>query len=129
MPNLLVSGPAGAGKSAVARERLQAMQGPAVVVDFQSLYLALRQEQRGPDGQFPVRDEIYVPLVAAVRGFVISQARQREFSMITTNSDSDQNQRDGLLRAMGGGVEQIVDPGRAVVIARLSGADGILPDE
>lgn len=41
MPGLLISGPAGAGKSRAARDMQQRAAQPAVVVDFQAVYAAL----------------------------------------------------------------------------------------
>ena len=54
MANTLISGPAGAGKSARARELREGTTGPAVIADFQSIYAALSGDVRGPDGTFPV---------------------------------------------------------------------------
>ena len=56
MPNLLVSGPAGAGKSAVARLRRREMEQPAVIADFQATYASLSGDVRDADGNFPERD-------------------------------------------------------------------------
>ena len=41
MPNLLISGPAGAGKTAEARRVLEAATGPMVAADFQTLLSCL----------------------------------------------------------------------------------------
>ena len=38
MPNTLISGPAGAGKSQLARELLAQVQGQGAIIDFQSIY-------------------------------------------------------------------------------------------
>ena len=50
MPNTLISGPAGAGKSQLARELLAQVQGQGAIVDFQSIYAALLLLRRGDDG-------------------------------------------------------------------------------
>ena len=127
MPNLLISGPAGAGKSQVARARLAERNGLAIVADFQSLYAALRQELRGPDGKFPIRDNRYVPLVERIRLNLIEEARNSDIGVITTNSDRNAVRREFLLDRLGPeSQEEIVDPGRAVVTRRLAAADGSL---
>ena len=127
MANLLISGPAGAGKSQVARERLEAMDGPAVVADFQSLVVALLQQERGPDGTYPLRPEWVLPVAEHVRRTVIDAARAREISVIATNSDGSPERRRFLLERLGpGALETIVDPGEQVVKARLSGRTGQL---
>lgn len=121
MANTLLSGPAGAGKSAAARELLEQSSGPAVVADFQSLVVALLQQERGPDGTYPPRPEWVLPMAEHLRREVIDAARARDIEVIATNSDGDEGRRRRLLDRLGpGSRERIIDPGKAVVTARLS---------
>ena len=131
MPNILLSGPAGANKSALARQLLRDDPGLRAVADFQAIYRALTLVERGPDGRFPLRDESLLPLVEYVRQAAITGATQREFGLIVTNSDGDPRRRASLLERLGAGaVERIVDPGEEVVKARLSDPfDGALSRE
>ena len=127
MPNLLISGPAGAGKSQVARERLAEMSPPTVVADFQSLVVALLQQERGPDGLYPERPEWVLPMAEHLRREVIDAARSRDIGVIATNSDGSPERRRFLLERLGpGAIEEVVDPGEDVVKARLSGRTGAL---
>ena len=127
MPNLLISGPAGAGKSQVAKERLEEMPAPTVVADFQSIVVSLLQQERGPDGKFPERPEWILPLAEHIRREVIDAARARQISVIATNSDGSPERRRFLLERLGpGSIEQVVDPGEQVCRARLSGRTGQL---
>ena len=130
MPNLLVSGPAGAGKSAVARLRRRAMEQPAVLSDFQSVYASLTGDVRDESGNFPVRDEELLPLIERERQRIIRDAVEAEIGVVATNSDGAQSRRTYLLGLLGpGAVEEIVDPGLDVVTARLSDpATGSLSD-
>ena len=124
MPNTLLSGPAGAGKSQEARRLRDAAVGPVVIADFQSIYAALLGLERGPDGRYPERqgaDAYAMPLTEYTRRVVIQQARERDIEVIATNSDGDKKRRAALLAALGpGAAERVIDPGRAVVEARLS---------
>ena len=123
MPNLLISGPAGGGKSAVAREELAAQAGPAVVADFQSVVVALLQLERLADGRFPVRPPWILPLTEYVRRSIITGAVNRDIAVVVTNSDGASERRRFLLGQLGAGAtERIVDPGRAAVEARLADA-------
>ena len=123
MAGILISGPAGAGKSAIAREVLAARTGPAVVADFQSLVVAMLQLQRGVDGRYPVRPTWILPLAEYVRRAVITGAVNRDIPVIATNSDGSSERRKYLLGQLGpGATERIVDPGRDVVAARLADA-------
>ena len=121
MPNVLLSGPAGAGKSQVAREERLRSAEPAVIADFQSLYAALSGDVRGPDGRYPLRDERLLPITEGLRLTVIAFAVQRGLRVIATNSDGDADRRADLLRRLGpDSRERIADPGRDVVTARLA---------
>lgn len=123
MPGLLISGPAGAGKSAIAREELAARTGPAVAADFQSLVVAMLLLERGGDGRFPVRPDWILPLAEYVRRSVITGAVNRQIDVVATNSDGSSERRKFLLGQLGpGATERIVDPGRDVVAARLADA-------
>ena len=130
MPNILVSGPAGAGKSAVARLRRREMQQPAVIADFQSTYVSLSGDVRDESGNYPERDEELLPLIERERQRVIVDAVQAEIGVVATNSDGSQVRREYLLGLLGvGATEEVIDPGRDVVTARLSDpATGSLSD-
>ena len=122
MPNTLISGPAGAGKSQVARAIL-ATGGTAIMADFQSLYAALTGVDRLPDGTYPRRNEALLPIVEYVRRAAIGAAVEREIEVVATNSDGDMDRRNFLLAQLGpGATERVVDPGLQVVRARLTDA-------
>ena len=121
MPSILLSGPAGAAKSAMARRLFDERRALVVIADFQALYAALTGDTRGPDGRFPMRDERLLPLVEYTRRAVVTGAATREIDVIATNSDGDPARRAFLLERLGpGAVERIVDPGRDIVTARLA---------
>ena len=123
MPNILLSGPAGSGKSAVAREMVEEDSSELVLVaDIQSIVAALTLVRRDPEtGKYPVRDERVLPTAEYIRRAIISAAVARQIRVITTNSDGSQDRRDQLLSLLGAGaVERVIDPGEAVVAARLS---------
>lgn len=129
MRNVLLSGPAGGGKSQEARRLLSAWAGPAILADFTRAWAALAGVERGPDGRFPERDPEsgILPTVESIRQAMIRIAREREVGVIATNSDGDPDRRAYLLGLLGpGAVERVIDPGRAVVEARLSDASGAL---
>ena len=79
MPNTLISGPAGAGKTAEARRLLEASTEPMVVADFQSILAALTLLERQPDGRYPPRRDSQspwlLPLTEYVRQAVIGRPR------------------------------------------------------
>ena len=120
MPNVLLSGPAGSNKSALARQLIQ--ENPLMVAaDFQALYVALTLAVRDADGRYPPRNDDLLPLTEYLRRAVIGAARQRNVDLVVTNSDGSPERRSFLLAEMGAGaVERIVDPGEAVVAARLA---------
>ena len=121
MPDLLLSGPAGGGKSQLAAAlRAQATE-PTVIIDFTAIYVALTGDVRQPDGTFPLRDPLLLPTVEYVRRAALTAARTRELQVIATNSDGDAARRAFLLEQLApGATERVVDPGRQVVEDRLS---------
>ena len=120
MASILISGPAGASKSALARKLLAELP-LAIAADFQSIYAALALVERDPDGRFPPRDPRLLPIVEYVRRAILTGAVAREIDVIATNSDGDPARRKFLLGSLGAGAtERIVDPGIEVVSARLA---------
>ena len=121
---LLISGPAGAGKTAAARAALQEHAGPAVVADFQQLYSAILLLERQEDGRYPERnpaDAHALSMAEFLRRRIITAAVERDVYAITTNSDSDPDRREALLEILGPeSTEQVIDPGIDVVEERLS---------
>ena len=131
MASILLSGPAGGGKSQLARELLAENPNLAVAADFQSIYAAIALVERGPDGKFPLRDDRLLPIVEYVRQAIITGAVARGIEVIATNSDGAPERRAFLLSRLGdGATERIVDPGEVIVRARLSNsATGELSDD
>ncbi len=120
MPNTLLSGPAGSGKSQLAKRLLLGFGGLVILVDFQSIYAALTGDERGPDGKYPLRNEALLPIAEYVRRAAITGAVARDIGVIATNSDGNLARRQLLLKQMGPlAVERVVDPGRNVVVSRL----------
>ena len=122
MASILLSGPAGGGKSQAAVELVQSGLGPTVAADFQSIVVALLQLTRDPvTGLYPVRPEWVLPLAEYTRQAVITGAVSRQMSVVATNSDGSPERRKYLLSKLGpGATETIIDPGEEVVRARLS---------
>ena len=121
MSNILISGPAAAGKSQAAKRELDASPAPAVLADFQSLYIAISGDVRGPDGLYPERNADLLPVTEFLRRATITAARQRGLSIVATNSDGSPDRRSFLLELLGeGATETIIDPGESVVRSRLS---------
>ena len=129
MAGLLLSGPAGDGKSQAAREEMGLSIIPAVVIDFQAIYAALLLQERNEDGRYPerqARDSYLLPMAEYIRRSLITGAANRELFPIVTNSDGDRERRGFLLGLLGSGAtEQVIDPGLEVVTQRLS-VDGQL---
>ena len=131
MASILISGPAGASKSALSRRLLAEHPTLAVAADFQSIYAALALVERDPSGRFPLRDDRLLPIVEYVRRSILTGAVAREIDVIATNSDGDPARRAFLVSQLGAGAtERIVDPGIEVVSARLADHEtGELADE
>ena len=119
----LIEGPAGGGKSRVARDLLRAGTVD-VVADVTSLWAALSGAVRGPDGLFPVtslddpalRAALFTQNVAA--RFALDQGA----SVAVTTSRPGQVERwQAVADEVDAGFSvRTVDPGRAVVTARLT---------
>ena len=121
MASILLSGPAGAAKSALAWRLLAEHPQLAAVADSQSIYAAITLVQRDRNGRYPLRDDRLLPLVEYTRRAIIGGAIARDIDIVATNSDGDPERRAFLLATLGtGAVEQVVDPGRSIVAARLS---------
>ena len=125
MPNLLISGPAGGGKTAEARRVLEASTEPMVAADFQTILAALTLLERQADGRYPPRRESQaswlLPLTEYLRMSVIGAAQARGVDVVTTNSDGSPERRALLLSRLGpGATELVVDPGIEIVTERLS---------
>ena len=128
--SILLSGPAGAGKTALARELLSQFQGPGVVADFQSILAALLLLVRDSNGRYPPRLETQgyaLPIAEYVRRAIMTVAAESEIEVIVTNSDGDPTRRNFLLAQLGpGAIERVIDPGIDVVKTRLADANGLL---
>ena len=120
--NVLLTGPAGGGKSQAARELLRTGKAD-VAADFQSILASLLLLERGQDGRYPARDraaERLIPLAQAIRSTIIAEARSRELTVVATNSNGSPAQRQRLIAELGGASERIIDPGREAVRQRLA---------
>ena len=134
MASVLISGPAGAGKSQEAKRRRDAAEGPAVIADFQSIVAALLGQTRGPDGTYPERPDWILPIAEYTRRAVITAARGRGIGVVATNSDGDAARRRFLLEIIGPDPgaptaptgEIILDPGEEAIARRLAGKSGRL---
>ncbi len=133
MPNLLLSGPAGANKSAAARELLAAASAPTIMIEFQDLYAGLLGIRRDPEtGRYPPRrpqDAYALPLTEYLRQAAITGAITQELDVVLTNSDGDADRRAFLLGRLGSTAsERVIDPGIQIVTERLSVQGTLDPD-
>ena len=132
MAGVLLSGPAGAGKSQRAKAMIDNAATPMVAADFQSLYAALLLLERQPNGRYPERLESQAYALAMaeyLRRVIISAAAEREIDVVTTSSDGAGTRRRALLDALGGNaVETVIDPGISVVRSRLA-VNGVVSNQ
>ena len=129
MADLLISGPAGAGKTQQARGVIDDGGAPVVAADFQSLLAALLLLERGPDGRYPERQRMQayaLPMAEYLRQTIITLGARNGVDVIVTNSDGQGARRKTLLDALRpGAVELVNDPGMGVVRGRLA-VDGVV---
>ena len=89
--------------------------------------------ERMADGRYPQREpqhQFAYPLVEYLRRAALTAAADREIQVVMTNSDSSPERRATLLGLLKPGAREVViDPGRAVVVERLSDADGHLSEQ
>ena len=132
MAGLLISGPAGGGKSQAAAEVVETTPD-AVMVDYQAVYAGLLGIQRLPTGRYPerrVEDAYALPLAEYTRRAIITGAVARDLFVVVTNSDGNPARRSTLVGLLGAGAsERVIDPGRVVVEARLTTLDGNLSEQ
>ena len=135
MADILLSGPAGAGKTQAARRLLDAAAGqPMLAADFQALLAAQLLLERQPDGRYPNRNPAQaawlLPMAEAIRQTVITIATAREIDVVATNSDGSPERRAFLLSRLGpGATETILDPGFDIITQRLSRPDGSISEQ
>ena len=132
LPSILISGPAGAGKSQEARRLLAASSEPTILVEFQEIYATILGIERLPSGRYPEREEkdsFGIPLTTEIRLGILAAAKAQQVAVIMTNSDGSPERRALLLSRLGpGATEIVVDPGIDVVTQRLS-VNGTLSDQ
>ena len=133
MPNLLISGPAGANKSGAARRLVAEATEPTILVEFQEIYATILGIERDPEtGRYPPRrpqDAYALPMAEYLRQAAISGAIAQELDIVLSNSDGDQQRRQFLLGRLGvGATERVIDPGISVVTERLSVNGTLDPD-
>ncbi len=126
--SVLISGPAGAGKTQFAQELQQRHGG--MVSDFQSEYAKRLGIERDPvTGRYPPRrpeDRYIISIVQEDRRTAVAQARARGQNVYYTNSLGENGRRRALLQSLGErAIEEVIDPGELAVAARLS-VEGVL---
>ena len=130
MPGILLSGPAGGGKTQEGRRLLATLGIAAVLIDFQTILAGLLGIQRNPvTGRYPERrpeDDYALALAEYIRRASITGALLQEVFPVVTNSDGGAQRRGFLLGLLGQDAEErVIDPGFDVVAERLA-VDGEL---
>lgn len=128
---ILIEGPAGAGKSQLTTLMLEAGE-IAVLADTTELWAALSGAVRGPDGRYPVRldDDLALAVARYLKAVAVRVGLQEGADVAVTTSERGQAERWRRMAEEAGApfAVRTVDPGRDVVEARLSDADGVLSE-
>ena len=90
MPGLLLTGPAGGGKTQLARELLSQFDRPGVVADFQihtgsALLLLVRNDDTGRYPERLASQDYALSIAEYVRRAIITAAEEREIEVIVTS--------------------------------------------
>ena len=129
MTLILVQGPAGGGKSQLAKALLASGEGQ-ILADITALWAALSATERLPDGRYPVRLDTDPALALAqyLQAAAVRQGLEDGNDVIVTTSRADQVARwqEVADDADTGLTVRTVDPGRSVVADRLADAAGRL---
>lgn len=119
----LIEGPAGGGKSDLAREMRTAGEID-LIADVTALWVALTGVRRGPDGRYPVRLDDDPALGAAryLQTTAVHHGLRENLNVAVTASVRDQAGKWGAVAAENGAGfrVQTVDPGIDVVTDRLA---------
>ena len=124
----LVEGPAGGGKSQHVREMLAAGV-VSLVADVTRLWAALGGHERDPEtGRYPIREDGDPALALAlyIQTAAVRQAlAEGQDVVVTASTRSAESKWRAVVESLDDATMSIttVDPGRAVVIARLATAD------
>ena len=125
--SVIISGPAGAGKTERAREIIAELRAEGlepIAADFQSLYAALLLVNRGDDGRFPERadDAAYIlGMVEYIRSTIARRALADDMPVVATISERSDGTRYKALAALLGGAarEETIDPGVDEIVGRF----------
>ena len=125
--SVIISGPAGAGKTERAREiiaELRAAGLEPIAADFQSIYAALLLVSRGDDGRYPERDDnaaYILGMVEYIRSTIARRALADDMPIVATISErSDGAKYKALAALLGGQVrEETIDPGVDEIVGRF----------
>jgi len=104
MAGLLVSGPAGGGKSQEVAAFMDSADAPVVLVDFQRIYAAISGDERDPKtGRYPSRTAALLPIAEYLRRVAITDAVRQELPLVVTNASGDPVRRASLIAQMATG--------------------------
>lgn len=119
---VLIEGPAGGGKSDLARELLESGEVD-LLADVTELWAATGGYTRGPDGKYPVRTEPDPALSMGrfLQYVAVGFALREGYKILATTSQRDQTEKwQAVANRYNAPLSvRTVDPGREVVEARL----------
>ena len=120
---VLIEGPGGGGKSAVA-ERMVAAGEAAILADMTLLWAAIRGLRRDERGRFPVRegDDPALPVAQYLRGVAVAEGLRRGLPVVVTSATPDMAPKWASAAAREGATFSVrtIDPGEQLVRQRLA---------